>query len=369
MHPWFEETRPDIAHALGRLLAEGGRRLAVAGRWGPDAASRLAPFAVGGKMIRGGLAMLACGMYGGMESRPGRTAALRLAACLELLHSGLLVHDDIMDGDRLRRGRPSIFAQYEREARRLGAVDPERIGAGVGICAGDVAFFLALEAIARLPCGPDCRAALAGLAARELALVGVGQMQDVVLGAGRRLPSPAEALAVCTYKTARYTFSLPLVAGATLADSTSGAAETPGAGRVPPKTLGRLQRLGELLGTAYQLRDDDIGLYGSERETGKPVGADLREGKKTLLAIELMRRAHGMERRELARILGKGEIDGADVHRVREAAERLGARQAVIDVATRLVRDAVKVAKSLELPDPWRTRLEEICLANLDRTR
>jgi len=368
MHPWFEETRPDIAHALVRLLAESGRRLAAAGRWGPDAAARLTPFSVGGKMIRGGLAMLACGMYGGMESRAGRSAALRLAACLELLHSGLLVHDDIMDGDRLRRGRPSIFAQYEREARRMGAADPERIGAGVGICVGDVAFFLALEAIARIPCAAECRAAIASLAARELALVGVGQIQDVVLGASRRLPSPAEALAICTYKTARYTFSLPLVAGAMLAGS-AGTGPPAVSAAATAKSLARLGRLGELLGTVYQLRDDDLGLYGSERETGKPVGADLREGKKTLLAVELMRRAHGQERREIGRILGKGEVDGAEVERVREAAERLGARQAVIDVATRLVKDAGKVARSLGLPDPWRTTLQEICAASLSRTR
>ncbi len=356
MHPWFVEARPDIARALSVLLAERGRQLATAGPWGADAARRLAAFATRGKMIRGGLALLACSMYGGTATTPGRRAALRLAACLELLHSGLLVHDDIMDGDRLRRGRPSVFAQYETEAKRMRVASPERVGAAIGICVGDVAFFVALEEIARTPCPPECRGALAELAARELALVGVGQMQDVILGAGRRLPSPAEALRICTYKTARYTFSLPLVSGALLA------------GR-PMKTLGKLDRLGELLGTVFQLRDDDLGLYGTEADTGKPVGADIREGKKTLLAVELLRRAAGRERRELARLLGGTETGPVDVERVREAAERLGARQAVIDMASRLAKAARKIAASLGLDEPWRTIVEEICEASVGRSR
>lgn len=356
MHPWFEEVRPGIAREIRRLLAQRGRVLARAGRWGGDAARRLAAFARRGKMIRGGLALLACNMYGGGETAEGKRAALRLAACMELLHSGLLVHDDIMDDDRLRRGELSIYAQYEEEALGLGVAAPARFGTAVGICAGDVAFFLALEELASIGCRADRRASLVQLAGRELALVGVGQMQDVILGATRRWPSRSEVLSICTYKTARYSFSLPLMAGALLAGRSS-------------SSLAALERFGELLGTVFQLRDDDLGIYGEERETGKPVGADIREGKKTLLAVELLRRARGSERQELARLFGGRKISKDDVEKVREAAERLGARQAVFDTASRLAKQARRIAASLEGGEPYRTVLKEICEASLRRDR
>ena len=354
MHPYLDRTRPDIARELARLLAEGGKGFARAGRWGGEAARRLAGFASRGKMVRGSLLVLAWQMHGGAGGPTPRREALRAAAAVELLHSALLVHDDIIDGDRLRRGEATVFAQYEDAARRLGAASPERVGMGLGISAGDAAFFLALGELCSLDVEPSLGLALARLACREIASVGAGQMQDVALGAARRWPSRPEILAVYIYKTARYTFSLPLAAGALLAGAR-------------PAALGRLEQLGELLGTAFQVLDDDLGMFGSESETGKPVGADLREGKKTLLALELMRRARGAERRRLAALFGKTAASRREVAMVREAAERLGARQAALDAAARLARDAERIVSGLRVGAEYRQVLREIAAASLVR--
>ncbi len=362
MHPALDAERPDIARALERLLAMRAREFARAGRAGAAAARRLAAFAARGKMVRGGLAVLGWRMYGGdtagsaAASRPvvTRAVVLRAAAALELLHSALLVHDDIMDGDRLRRGEPTLHARYEEEARRARAADPARVGMALGLGAGDLAIFAALAEIASLEVDPETGVALAARVARELALVAAGQLADVALGADRRRPSRAAVLAVYTYKTARYTFSLPLACGASLA----GAA---------PAQVARLERFGELLGTVFQVLDDDLGMFGTEAETGKPVGADIREGKKTLLAREILRRAGPADRRRLEPLFGKPGLTRRDVETVREAAERLGARQVVLDAAARMAKEAERSVAALRISTGHRQVLRELCAASIRR--
>ena len=354
MHPALDAVRHDIARELERLLAARAGALAWTGSAAGGAARRLARFAARGKMVRGGLLVLGWRMHGGEAGPVPRRVVLRAAAALELLHSALLVHDDIMDGDRLRRGEPTVHARYEEEARKAGAADPGRIGTALGVAAGDLAIFAALDEIASLEVEPVLGIALARRVGRELALVAGGQLEDVALGADRRWPSRAAVLAVYTYKTARYTFSLPLACGALLA----------GARPVP---VARLERFGELLGTVFQVLDDDLGMFGSEAETGKPVGADIREGKKTLLAREIMRRAGPAERRRLAALFGKQGLTRRDVQTVREAAERLGARQAVLDAAARMAKDAERLATGLRVGPEHRRVLREICAASVHR--
>jgi geranylgeranyl diphosphate synthase type I len=355
MHPAIDAERPDIARELDRLLAARAGPLGRAGRHSAEAVRRLAAFAARGKMVRGELLVLGWRMFGGEEGRVGRPVVLRAAAALELLHSALLVHDDIMDGDRLRRGEPTVHARYEEEARRARAADPERAGIALGVSAGDLAIFVALDEIAALEVEPALGIALARRVGRELSLVGAGQLEDVALGADRqRWPSRSQVLAVYTYKTARYTFSLPLACGALLAGAR-------------PAQLARLERLGELLGTVFQVLDDDLGMFGSETETGKPVGADIREGKKTLLAREILRRAPGSERRRLAPLFGRRNLGRRDLQAVREAAERLGARQSVLDAAARMAKEAQRIAAGLRVAPEHRQVLREICAASVGR--
>jgi geranylgeranyl pyrophosphate synthase len=358
MHPALDAERPDIARALERLLAGLAVTSARAGRTGAAAARRLATFASRGKMVRGGLVVLGWRMCGGGTAERAaavpRREVLRTAAALELLHSALLVHDDIMDGDRLRRGEPTVHARYEAEARKARAADPARVGMALGVAAGDLAIFAALAEIAFLEVGPGLRTGLSQRVGRELALVAAGQLEDVALGADRHWPSRAAVLAVYTYKTARYTFSLPLACGALLAGAS-------------PATVVRLERFGELLGTVFQVLDDDLGMFGTEEETGKPIGADIREGKKTLLAREILHRAGPADRRRLAPLFGKTDLSRRDAQTVREAAERLGARQAVLDAAARLAKRAERSVAALRVTAEYRQVLRELCAASLRR--
>jgi geranylgeranyl diphosphate synthase type I len=195
----------------------------------------------------------------------------------------------------------------------------------MGICAGDVAYFLAFELIAGADVTPGVRAALLALAARELTSVGVAQMQDVAWGGTPASAEEADILRMYTYKTSRYSFSLPLRAGAMAAGA-------------DPALQARLDEIGETIGVLFQVRDDELGLFGDEKEIGKPVGSDVREGKKTVYWTRLMAAAAGADRDRLAATFGSREAGPADLAFVRGRAESLGVR-AGIDAAMRALRE------------------------------
>lgn len=330
---------------LAAFLAAKRPELARIEPWGPDVLRRLESFTRKGKMIRGGLVLLAHGMAGG---RMG-PAAVRAGTAFELIQSGLLVHDDIIDRDPRRRGAPSVHEQYARLAPAPAGTAAAHFGTSLAICAGDIAIFLAFEALAGLPGPPDRAARVQRLFAAEFGLVGLGQMLDIEAGSGGRALTEAEVLDIYRFKTARYSFSLPLAAGWLLGG---------GAARALPA----LKRLGEDLGLAFQIKDDELGLFGSAAATGKPVGSDIRQGKKTLFWLGLARRASGADRRRFETVFGRAGATVADVRFVRDLAGRLGVRDDVLGVVAGLARRAAGRIRAL----PVSARHKELLLSLLD---
>jgi geranylgeranyl diphosphate synthase type I len=245
----------------------------------------------------------------------------RAGAAMEFLQAGLLIHDDIMDRDTLRRGSTTVHTQYERDAAAAQAADPVHHGESLGVCAGDVAFFLGFHELASLPVPPALQERareVAAFSAQELCWVGVAQMQDVRSGAGGigSNPDPAQILRVYRYKTGRYTFSLPLVIGARLAGGSQAHVEA-------------LDQAGENLGVVFQLKDDELGIFGDAAQSGKRADSDIREDKKTLLRHFLFEAADAQLRTKLEAVFGSREPGEEGLEFVRAAMERTGARAKV----------------------------------------
>jgi geranylgeranyl diphosphate synthase, type I len=325
----FAPLREQISLELARWLNEKRGELGRVNPLGPDACDRLLDFCRQGKMIRGCLVTTGCSL-GASRDRGAPASCIAAGAAMELFQAGLLIHDDVMDRDLTRRGRPTIFSQYAADAEAKGLRDPYHLGESLGTCVGDIAYFLAFELLARLDGEAEVRSRLIGLCAQELTLVGAAQMQDVAWGPSAAPAGREEILRLYAYKTGRYTFSLPLMAGGILA----GAA---------PGILARFSEIGEHLGVLFQIRDDELNLFGDERETGKPVGSDIREGKKTLLAALLGDMAGPAESGRLSGILGSGTLAPDDLAYVRRLAEASGARKAARAAAAQ----AASAARSL----------------------
>jgi geranylgeranyl diphosphate synthase type I len=338
-------SRQEISAILQEFVSRKKQDLAPASQLSSSAVDRLLDFALAGKMIRGSLVALGATAFGGTLGDRARSTAMQVGAAIEFFQSGLLIHDDIMDRDATRRGRPTIFHQYALEARELGASDWQHAGDALGTCIGDVAFFLGYEMVAGLPADPPVVARLLGLFSRELAAVGIAQMQDVMWGAIADVrPEEDEIIRMYRFKTSRYTFSLPLIAGAILAGA-------------PRQVLDPLDSLGECLGILFQVRDDELGLFGNEKTTGKPVGSDVKEGKKTLLHARLFACAAPEEKQRLSAIFGNPGVTAEDIEFVTDLAESSGVRDSIRGTVESFFEKARSTIRTLPHATPEGTRM------------
>ena len=237
-------------------------------------------------------------------------ALLDLACAVEVFQTGALVHDDIIDDSDLRRGKPSAHRAFST------GTHSEAIGHGLGIMLGDMlataSVDIADKAASKLTHGSDVVAALLNMH-RE---VEVGQVLDLAVELNP-LDDPDElveaSLNVFRWKTASYTTIAPLEFGMLAA----------GIG----KDDARKQALavGLPLGLAFQLADDLLDVVGSSSNTGKPVGGDIREGKRTVLLADAINAANDTQRRELIDMWEADSRSETQVKRAIELFEQTGA--------------------------------------------
>ena len=229
--------------------------------WGTDVIGRLEASMTQGKMIRGVLVLAGFEL----SNTPVLDDAIALALAMEFFQAGLLIHDDIMDNDTERRGKPSIHIQYTTLMEDQHSRYPKNTGKALGICAGDAAFFFGYRALASHAYSQTIYTRIS----EELTFVTYAQMQDARNGASNQsVSSIDEILSMYRYKTGRYSITLPLTVGMTL-------------GGIPQETQNHIARFGDAIGIAFQLIDDRLDIFGDEKIIGKPVGSDLREGKQT----------------------------------------------------------------------------------------
>ncbi|MBN2323278.1 MAG: polyprenyl synthetase family protein [Spirochaetes bacterium] len=347
-----------VARTLESFLERKAHELESVNGWGGDLTERLRQFCTAGKLIRGSLVLLTHDMLS-FERTAGVTApgCEAAAAAYELIHSFLLIHDDIMDRDRLRRGMPSIHYQYQKIVERITGTNGLHEGEGLGICAGDAALFLALELLScetTAGCGPANTMKILLLWSRELSRVGVAQMQDVFFGTRHKEASEADIMSLYRFKTARYTFSVPFATGSILAGS-----DTP--------VTQALLNLGERFGVIYQLVDDRIDLFGEAKKTGKPIGTDLQGKKQTLLHYYLQRFATPEQKRRISEIFRKDRITEEDIAYIRREAVETGAVRRVEEMILKMKKESEKMLNALPVKEEYKRILGEILAHGVTR--
>ncbi|MCG8480970.1 MAG: polyprenyl synthetase family protein [Spirochaetales bacterium] len=346
----IEQARTNLRSRLERYFREEAAEILRLSPWGPDVRRRLADYTQGGKLIRGSLVHVGFSLF--HPDRPSPAACVEAGVAMELIQSFLLVHDDIMDQDAIRRGSPAIHSQYESALAAGPSERAGQYGLSMGICAGDVAAFLAMERLAALDTDHGNRQAILSLVSREIAVVGLAQMQDVHHGYIEAVPRQA-ILDVYTYKTGRYTFSLPLMIGAILADASE-------------ERRRLLARFGEHVGRIFQIRDDYLGIFGASKDTGKPVGSDIREDKQTLFRSLLFERTKGSD--PVRRHFGSSRIDGAAIEEVRRALADCGVLDEVKTIIGEDERAAAALIEELAVGEEGRAVLATFVDYNVERT-
>jgi geranylgeranyl diphosphate synthase, type I len=271
---------------------------------------------------------------------------LQASAALELLHAFALIHDDLMDDSDTRRGRPALHREFSWQHRRQGwAGNPDSYGRAVAMLTGDLAFAVASRLASALP------AAALSVWRRMVDELVLGQFLDLA-GAARRDRSVEVARATTLLKSGRYTVTGPLSLGAALA----------GLPELPPD----LSRYGDLVGEAFQLSDDLLGVFGDPQRTGKPAGEDLASGKPTQLLAYAADMLPPRGQALLARA-GTPVFSRADVAELTAELIECGARAHVERQVRRNVEAACALVGRAALPPRVTAALQGLALAATDR--
>ena len=264
----------------------------------------------GGKRLRPYMVIRSCQILGGKSS-----TAMIAASAVEMVHNFTLVHDDIMDNDEMRHGVPTVHKKF---------------GMPIAILAGDVLFSKAFQIISESKLSPNANTHLISRLAKACVDVCEGQLLDIKMADEKRIPTEAEYITMIGKKTAAL-FDVSCAMGAICATN-------------KPKDISNLSDFGRNLGIAFQITDDLIGVMGDPKVTKKPVGNDLREGKKSLPILMAIKLAKGNEKKIILKAFGNNKISKKDLNKAVEVIRSLGIEEKVRNQA---LKYAEKSEKSL----------------------
>lgn len=306
----------------------------------------------GGKRIRPALVLWACELFGG-----DRAQAIPAAAALEIYHNWTLVHDDIIDRDELRRGRPSehiTLRDYAKNELKAEAGLAAAFGESFAILAGDVQQGWAVENLASVADrGVDPALALKLVRAMQTKL-------NRELISGEALDVEFELRDPATVSEAAVMNMINGKTGAIMEFALHcGAAIAKGAYEPASPDFQALTRYAANLAAAFQLQDDMLGVFGDEKVIGKPLCSDFQEAKPTMLYLETVRRLPAERRPELDALLRLPHYSEADIAAIRAILTETGAADSVrgsIAALSGLAKNALQ-----PLPDnPWRCMLDTL---------
>jgi geranylgeranyl pyrophosphate synthase len=286
----------------------------------------------GGKRLRPALCLLACETLGGDSEK-----ALYFAAAVELLHNMFLVHDDLQDGDAVRRDKPTVWKEF---------------GEANAINIGDYLIGRGLRAVMLSPVAEPVRVKLMDLYLSTYERTVEGQALDINARCNEGF-SAEDYLKMAELKTGHY-LVLGMMGGAVIADA-------------PEGTLACFRRLGASLGPAFQVRDDVIDLTRGKGRGGA-VGSDIREGKASILYAHALSHSSPDEAERLLAVMRKSrdETTDEDVSWVIGLYEQCGSMRYAQETADRLIGEAQEALEML--PTEQRPKFRRIVEFIAERT-
>lgn len=288
----------------------------------------------GGKRIRPALVYYGYLAAGGKDGED----IIKASMAIELAHAFLLIHDDIIDRDSRRHNIATVHETYRiwGEELNLDENDAAHFGNAMAIVVGDIAYSMANEVLydASFEDGTILAALkkIQEIVYRTLP----GEMLDILMEA-RGTATEEEIMRMHEGKTARYTFEGPLHLGVTLAGK-----------KEDTQLLEALSAYSLSVGKAFQLRDDILGIFGDEKKLGKSVGADIIEGKQTLLIIKALEFGAKEQKRDIGKFLGKKDLTLSELEIFRNIIKETGSLSYSQRLSEKLVVEALFALKEVQ---------------------
>jgi len=299
----------------------------------------------GGKSLRPAVLLFSCGAVGGSEER-----ALPAAAAIEVYHTWTLVHDDIIDRDQVRRGIPTVHEAIKRQAmKKLGLKEPEatHYGISMAILAGDLQQGWTISLLTELVRERGVNPILALQLILDLEVdvqcsLIEGEALDVLYS---KMPVDAlseEKIVDMLWKKTGALYEFAGKAGAMIG------IDQPNSKHPYVEALATFT---SSCGIAFQLQDDILGIVGDQKKLGKPVGSDIREGKRTVIVHHALREVSRVDKRTILRTLGNQKASINDVRKTSRLFEDLGSIAYTAELAQKYVRKALVALEPLPLSD------------------
>lgn len=250
-------------------------------------------------------------MLGGRQSD-----AIAAASAVEMIHNFTLVHDDIMDNDEMRHGVPTTHKKFDMP---------------LAILAGDVLYSKAYHTISsKSKLSSNYTTQLVSKLSKTCVEICEGQVGDIKFAENKRIPTGKEYIKMIEKKTA-VLFEASCAMGAICA-------------KRKQNDVKNLSSFGKNLGIIFQITDDLLGIIGDSKITKKPVGNDIREGKKTLPIILAIKKAKGKNKKIILRVFGNSKASKQQIHLAVNVIRSLGVEE---EVGNMILKYAQRAKKSL----------------------
>jgi geranylgeranyl diphosphate synthase type I len=313
----------------------------------------------GGKSLRPAVLLFSCGAVGGDERR-----AIPAAAAIEVFHTWTLVHDDIIDRDKTRRGGPTVHEEFRiRAIEEMGyrSTEAKHYGMSVAMLAGDMQQGWAVSILADMALngGVDPNLALYLIRDSEMRVLSIlidGELRDIQYS-----KVPIESLSETIildmlWKKTGVLYEFAGKAGAMIGLNTTDPNH---------EYVRSIASFASKCGTAFQLQDDILGIVGDEKKLGKPVGSDIREGKRTLVLYHAYQNADPSQREFLLSVLGNPRAKISQIKEATKLLRDLGGVEYTAQVARSYITDALAYLESIpassykDLLEAWATYMIE----------
>ncbi|MFQ5969426.1 MAG: polyprenyl synthetase family protein [Nitrososphaerales archaeon] len=269
----------------------------------------------GGKRLRPFMVIKSCELLGGSAEK-----TLPVAATIEMVHNFTLIQDDVMDNDEVRHNVPTVHRNY---------------GLPLAILASDILFSKAFQILATysgkagLP--NNVIVELIAKLAKSCLDVSEGQALDVDMASSSKFSSESQYINMIDKKTATL-FETACELGAICAQTSK-------------RDISNLAKFGRNIGIAFQLVDDLIGVAGDPKVTKKPVGNDIREGKKTLPILLAIKKAKGEGKDKMLNVFGSKNVTESELKEAVNVLTSIGVDREVRNMARVYATKAVKSIK------------------------
>jgi len=289
----------------------------------------------GGKSLRPAVLLFSCGAVGSDEEK-----AIPAAAAIEVFHTWTMVHDDIIDRDSKRRGGPTVHEDFRKRAlNELGYdnLEASHYGLSIAMLAGDMQQGWAVSILSELSSlnGIEPNLVLYLIRDSEMRVQSTlieGQVLDIQYSKLSIDSLDQDQILDMLWKKTGVLYEFASKAGAML-----------GLNTVDDRhwLVLAISSFASKCGIAFQLQDDILGIVGDEKVLGKPVGSDIREGKRTVILHQAFKNANGKQRSQLMEIFGNEQASDQDIDLAKRLLRELGGIEYAKNLARSYVKDSL----------------------------